>query len=118
MYLRANSQTPVRRFFDGDSMKISVNQIAGRNAVSSSDGDALYKQIIANIDADSVELDFEGVEIFSTPFFNLAIGRLLERMPPDVLNSRLHVVNLSSLGFRTLRRVIDNAKRHYAEQSH
>jgi hypothetical protein len=98
-------------------MKISVNQIAGRNAVSSADGDALYKQIIANIEADRVELDFAGVEIFSTPFFNLAIGRLLERMSSDTLNTRLEFVNLSPLGFRTLRRVIDNAKRHYADSS-
>lgn len=95
-------------------MRISVSEIAGRNAVSSKAGEALYKEIVSHIDADSVELDFAGVEIFSTPFFNLAIGRLLEKMPSDVLNQRLHMLNLTPLGFSTLRRVIDNAKRHYS----
>lgn len=95
-------------------MKISVSEIAGRNAVSSKDGDALYGKIISNIEIEHVELDFADVEIFSTPFFNLAIGRLLERMSPESLNEKLEFINLSPLGFRTLRRVIDNAKRHYS----
>lgn len=99
-------------------MRISVTEIAGRNAVSSTAGDAVYKLIVEGIDKEVVELDFAGVEIFSTPFFNLAIARLLERMSSDVLNERLHVLNLSPLGFNTLRRVIDNAKRHYANQTH
>ncbi|PTR30759.1 uncharacterized protein DUF4325 [Luteibacter sp. OK325] len=95
-------------------MRIPVAEIAGRNAVSSKAGEAVYKAIIGSIDVETVELDFIGVEIFSTPFFNLAIGRLLERMSADMLNQRLQVVNLTPLGFSTLRRVIDNAKRHYS----
>jgi hypothetical protein len=99
-------------------MRISVTEIAGRNAVSSTAGEAVYKMILSGIDDEVVELDFAGVEIFSTPFFNLAIARLLDRMPSEVLNQRLHVLNLSPLGFSTLRRVIDNAKRHYAKNTH
>lgn len=95
-------------------MRISVSEIAGRNAVSSKAGDDLYRAIVSHIDDETIELDFAGVEIFSTPFFNLAIARLLERMPADLLNQRLQVLNLSTLGFSTLRRVIDNAKRHYS----
>jgi len=95
-------------------MKISVSEFAGRNAVSSKDGEILFNKIISTIEVEHVVLDFAGVEVFSTPFFNLGIGRLLERMPADKLNQRLEFVNLSQLGFRTLRRVIDNAKQHYA----
>lgn len=98
-------------------MKINVVEISGRNAVSSSDGQELYSQIIAKIDDEPVELDFAGVEVFSTPFFNLGIGRLLEKMSPELLNTRLKVVNLSHLGMRTLRRVIENAKRHYLDSN-
>ncbi|WP_429245022.1 STAS-like domain-containing protein [Luteibacter sp. 621] len=98
-------------------MRIPVSEISGRNAVSSKAGEALYQEILRRIDVETVELDFAGVEIFSTPFFNLAIGRLLQRMPSDLLNQRLQVLNLSPLGFSTLRRVIDNAKRHYSGTS-
>jgi len=99
-------------------MKISVIDIAGRNAVSSKDGETLYNEIMRNIDVDRIELDFEGVEIFSTPFFNLGIGRLLERLSTDELNKKLEFQHLSNLGFQTLRRVIDNAKKYYASTSH
>ncbi|MGO4503259.1 MULTISPECIES: STAS-like domain-containing protein [unclassified Dyella] len=95
-------------------MKISVINIAGRNAVSSKDGEALYNLIMHNIADGHIELDFSGVEVFSTPFFNLGIGRLLARLSTDELNKKLEFQHLSPLGFQTLRRVIDNAKKHYA----
>ncbi|MBD2542537.1 STAS-like domain-containing protein [Planktothricoides sp. FACHB-1370] len=31
-----------------------------------------------------VELDFAGVEIFASPFFNFAIGQLLRDISPDI----------------------------------
>lgn len=95
-------------------MKISVISISGRNAVSSKDGETLYKKITENLGEELIELDFDGVEIFSTPFFNLGIGRLLEHLSADELNKKIEFKHLSHLGFQTLRRVIDNAKRHYA----
>ncbi|WP_449426846.1 STAS-like domain-containing protein [Rhodanobacter umsongensis] len=99
-------------------MKILVKNISGPNAVASHHGDALYKQVVSGIEKDDVvELDFAGIEIFSTPFFNLGIARLLQGRTVGYLNSHVKFVNLSPVGRSTLRRVIDNAKRHYGAQA-
>jgi hypothetical protein len=97
-------------------MKIDVKSISGQNAVSSHHGDILYQQILSAINRDEVaELDFDGVEIFSTPFFNLAVARLLQDRSSSYLNDRVKFLNLSPVGFSTLRRVIANAKDHYSQ---
>jgi hypothetical protein len=75
------------------------------------DGEAVYRQIHDPlVRGETVELDFEGIEVFASPFFNAGIGRLLADLPPDVLNAHLKFEHLSALGDRILRRVIENAK--------
>jgi hypothetical protein len=94
---------------------ITVKEWVGENAMTQDDGDAIYRQIHDPlIRGETVELDFDGVQIFSSPFFNAGIGRLLADCQPADLNARLKVQHISPLGDRVLRRVIENAREYYA----
>lgn len=63
----------------------------------------------------AVELDFAGVSVFASAFFNFAIGQLLKDLSPNQLNERLKITNLSPNGYSILKRAIDNAKHYYSD---
>ncbi|MDN5752054.1 MAG: STAS-like domain-containing protein [Nitrosospira sp.] len=94
---------------------ISVKELVGENAITLDDGEAIFFRIHDPlIRGEMVELDFDGVEIFASPFFNAGIGRLLADVHPDNLNACLKFQHMPALGDRLLRRVIENAKEYYA----
>ena len=94
---------------------IAVKELVGENAMTLDDGEAVYRQIHDPLTrGETVELDFDGVQIFASPFFNAGIGRLLADCQPEDLNARLKVQRISPLGDRVLRRVIENAREYYA----
>ncbi len=96
-------------------MQVNVKDLVGENAMTLDDGDAVYAFIHDPLTkGEVVELNFDGVQVFATPFFNAGIGRLLGDLTADTLNSRLKFSHLSDFGSRVLRRVINNAKDYYA----
>jgi hypothetical protein len=96
-------------------MYIKVKDLVGENAMTLDDGTAIYSRIHDPLaQGQTVELDFEGVEVFASPFFNAGVGHLLADLEPNALNERLKFEHLSDFGKRTLRRVIENAKEYYA----
>lgn len=93
---------------------VVVSQLIGNYGITLDDGDVLYAAIQPLLAGGyAVDLDFQGVTIFASPFFNAAIGRLLSSFSSDQLNANLNPINLSSAGTGTLRRVIENAKSYY-----
>ena len=97
-------------------MRCIVNEITGAFAIAPDNGQKLYDQIHPLLLAgQTVELDFDGVRVFASAFFNFAVGQLLKDLSSDLLNQQLHITNLSENGQAILRRVIENAKRYYAE---
>ncbi len=103
-------------------MYIKVKELIGENAMTLDDGEAVYARIHDPLThGETVELDFDGVEVFASPFFNAGIGRLLGDLTADALNTLLKFDHLSDFGARVLRRVIENAKEYYgasASQRH
>ena len=100
-------------------MLIKVFDISGKYAIAPSSGKEIYAQIHPALQAgEQVELDFSGVEVFASAFFNFSIGQLLRDLQPDTLNSLLKFSNLNSSGSATLRHIIDNAKRYYLDSNH
>jgi|SRR5579862_4140737 len=98
------------------TLRIEVQQLTGDSAITLDEGQRIYDQIHPMLLADhDVELDFSGVDIIASPFLNAAIGHLLQDIEPDRLNRRLRFLNLAPTGQYTLRRVIENAKRYYAD---
>lgn len=104
------------RFSDEeDIMLIKVLDLVGKNAMTLADGEAVYTNIHDHlIQGETVELDFAGVEVFASPFFNAGIGRLVGDISAETLNAHLKFDHLSDFGARILRRVIENAKEYYS----
>jgi len=98
---------------------VKIKDIVGENAVTQEDGQKIYDRIIPALGSDqSVELDFEGVKIFASPFFNAAVGQLIREIKVDDLNRLLRVKELSPLGQEVLRRVIENAKQYFSSENY
>jgi len=96
-------------------MYIKVKELVGENAMTLDDGEVIYARIhVPLTQGETVELDFDGVQVFASPFFNAGIGRLLGELTADTLNARLKFDHLSDFGARVLRRVIENSKDYYA----
>lgn len=94
---------------------IHVRDIVGENAISMQSGSHLYEKISPHILAkEPVELDFEGVELFASPFFNSSIGLLLKDVEITTLQNTLKIENLSKVGHQLLNHVIENAIKFYA----
>lgn len=96
-------------------MKIIIHDMIGENCITIDDGqqvyDAIYPELIVG---KQVEVDFDRVKIFASPFFNSAIGRLLKDIEPEALNRLLIVNGLHPDGMNVLKRVIENSKQYYS----
>ncbi|GAA6617408.1 STAS-like domain-containing protein [Scytonema sp. NUACC26] len=85
-------------------MKHEIFTLIGKNCITPGDGQRVYDLVHPELLADlPVELDFAGVEIFASPFFNFAIGQLLRDIPPSHLKRLLKVSNLNQVGKQILK---------------
>ncbi len=95
-------------------LKVKIADLVGEHCVTSDDGQKVYEQIVPRLQSnEEVCLDFVGVSVFASPFFNFAVGQLLKDFTPDRLNSLISVENLTSDGTSVWKRVIQNAKEYY-----
>lgn len=97
-------------------MTINVHEITGEYGISADAGQQVFDQIHTELlDGRSVELDFSGVNVFASAFFNFAIGQLLQDIPADDLNQLLKITHLNANGATLLRHIIANAKKYYSD---
>ena len=95
-------------------MKLEITNLVGERCVTSEDGQRIYEEIHPKLAAgEPVFLDFTGVTVFASPFFNFAIGQLLRDLKPDDLNELLKVEGLLPDGGLVVQRVVKNAKEYY-----
>jgi hypothetical protein len=98
-------------------MKVDVYALIGENGITLEDGQKVYSVIHpALLAGQRVELNFSRVGAFTSPFFNAAIGHLLQDIKPEVLNRLLDVSDLVPAAEYVLRRVIENSKQYYSSQ--
>jgi hypothetical protein len=94
---------------------VKVLEISGENAVAQEDGQKVYERIRELLKSgQDLQLDFQGVKIFASPFFNAAIGQLLKDFDADDLNRRLKFEHLSLVGQEVLKKVNENSKRYFS----
>ena len=94
--------------------KILVRSEIGKNCITASDGQKIYELIFPLLRKDQmIELDFSGVDIIASPFFNAAIGYLLKDISNEKLNELLTISKLIPTGREVLKKVIENSKRYY-----
>ena len=99
-------------------MKYDILALVGQHCMTPEDGQKVYALVHPELLAGNpVELDFAGVDIFASPFFNFAIGQLLRDIPPESLNRLLIFSNLNLVGKQILKRVIENSKQYYSDES-
>lgn len=89
--------------------KIIVKDIA-ENALSESAGTKLRNKILEIFEEnknEAIVLDFSGVLLFATMFFNSSIGYLISKNSEAVKN--ITIENISQLGMDTLKHSKENA---------
>jgi len=97
-------------------MLCKVYEITGKFATDSNSGQKLYEMIFPHLEkGEFVQLDFTGVGVFASAFFNKAIGELLQDITTDDLNRLLTFKEISQAGIDKLKRSIDNAKKYYTD---
>ena len=84
-------------------------------AFSANEGQQLREKINQVFDnhEDVVEVDFEGITVFATMFFNNSIGYFVKKLSPDECERRIILLNLSELGDNTYRHSFDINKTAY-----
>jgi STAS-like domain of unknown function (DUF4325) len=101
-----------------DINTIFIKDSIGENCITIDDGQQLYDLIHVKLVAEEpVELNFTGVEICASPFFNFGIGQLLKDLSTDRLNQLLTVSHLHAVGMKALKVVIANSKQYYSSES-
>lgn len=80
------------------------------NALSIDDGEKIKKEIESILkNSEKVILDFNGISLFATPFFNACIGYYVVEFSPKGFEKKIECINLSDLGKETLKFSYDNA---------
>lgn len=64
-----------------------------------------------------VVLDFQGIELFATPFFNASIGFFVLTLSPEKYKEQVEVINLSDLGRETYCHSYQNAVSVYENKT-
>lgn len=91
-------------------MKILINSFTP-NALSESAGSELRNKIIEANKVDSNEeiiLDFKGIVLYATMFFNASIGFFIKEDRTEILD-KIKIINITSLGERTYKHSKENA---------
>lgn len=97
-------------------MTLRIEEIVGRNCITFEDGQRIYELVDPVLrEGSSLTLDFTGVDVFASPFFNAAVGQLLRDVDPERLRTSLVIAGLSEGGDQVLRRVIENAKLYWRD---
>lgn len=97
-------------------MEILIKEKIGSRCITKNDGQKLYDLISPKLKAEqSVSLDFSGVNQFASPFFNFAIGQLLNDLTAQQVKDRLHIENLNGNGQLVVERVMENASRYHKD---
>jgi hypothetical protein len=99
-------------------IEVKVFDLVGKNAISMQSGAKLNKAISpALLNNESVEIDFDGVSLYASPFFNASVGILLKDVKIDMLTKNMRIINCNDVGISLLNTVIQNAISYYNGQS-
>lgn len=85
--------------------------------VSSDDGQQLHDRVAPMLkEGRKVVLSFAGIEILISAFLNAAIGQLYGEFSEQAIRDQLTVRDMSSEDLALLKRVVENAKRYFANR--
>ncbi len=83
--------------------------------ISAEDGQKVFDKIEEFLkDGRNVIISFDRVSMLISLFLNVAIGQLYGSFSEDEIRAKIQVEGLSGDDMELLKRVVDNAKRYYA----
>ncbi len=92
---------------------IQVNQYI-KTAFSAEDAETLLKEIEPILRSEEkIILDFSGIKLFTTLFFNNALAKYVLELGPEKYERKFAVENLSEVGRTTYQHSMENAKEYY-----
>lgn len=98
---------------------IQVRKLIGVECLTAQDGKQLFELLSKRIKhAKPVIVDFEGVEICTTPFFNASFGRLVEHLRPEEVHEQVRCVHIKNDAKELLQRVLENADQYFRDCDH
>lgn len=84
--------------------------------VAIDDGNIVHDRIVALIaEGKTAVVSFAGVKRLTTAFLNAAIGQLYNEYSADQIRHGLRVTDASQDQLRLIKRVVDNAKKFFAD---
>lgn len=96
--------------------RLSIINLIGPNCITIEDGEKICDQIYPEVIVrNTVNLDFAGVKLVSSPFLNAAIGQLLKHFTRQDIKECLKVINLEKYMKDMLELVLENSERYYHE---
>jgi hypothetical protein len=91
--------------------------VGGPLCVSAEDGQRVHDKISPLLkEGRKVALSFNGVETLISAFLNASIGQLYGHMPEERIKELLSVKDMKPEDAELLRRVVQNAKRYFANR--
>ena len=98
---------------------IKVIDIIGNNCISFDAGNTLLNIIFPLIKKkEIITIDFEGVNYFSSVFFNAAFGKLFASITLLDFLTYIKIINLDKNNINTLNLCIKNANRYYTDYAY
>jgi STAS-like domain of unknown function (DUF4325) len=97
------------------SVYLKTGKIADDEILAQSIYEAIRNYLNTSPD-NTVDIDFEGVEIVLCKFWSYAIGQLYRDFSLEVLNDRVNLSSLSIYQENTLRLVLESARKFYEKE--
>lgn len=98
------------------SIHYKVQEVVGDNCITREDGQKVFEIINNRLkNNEIIVLDFENIGVFTSPFFNSAIGPLFKDFSREELRDKLLFANINTVGRNLLKIVIDNSSRYYSD---
>jgi len=101
-----------------ETMNVNIRDIIESEiAISPRTGDILYHYLDTAISkGEKIVLDFEGIEMMTTAFLNVAIGQLYHKYKPEELNTSISLKNIQKEDISLFQKVISRAKDYFRDQ--
>lgn len=93
--------------------------ISSKAAVSSEDGEMLYRQIIKGLKKEDIVilLNFANIDLITSTFLNAAIGQLYNDYDSPFLREKLKIKNMPPEDVQLLKKVIERAKEYFKDKN-
>ncbi|MCB9774950.1 MAG: STAS-like domain-containing protein [Nitrospiraceae bacterium] len=92
-------------------MNISIKEITGPYCGEYSDGEKVYEIICGHLKKNEyLTLDFSGIDVLSSSFFNGSIAKLFLDFPSDFLVGHISIIGMKKIDRYVLNRVVRDAE--------